>query len=256
VTQQAGKYSQLASALVAALHLQQAPVAISFTDHVPSGVEHHGGHAPAGCRFWEDAQARVFATTSDDHRFCAIGMHTHNLAPTPAQQTDLMDALKVFADLDYVRPEDVASIPVLQSRPEFVVYAPLSDCAATPDVVLLLVNASQTLILAEAVQQEEHQAAPAMGRPACAVVPQVANTGQPALSLGCCGARAYLDCLPDGTAIFAIPGAKLEAYVQRIATLARANGVLAKFHQLRRRDIEGGNSPSIQESLTAMSSPA
>lgn len=55
------------------------------------------------------------------------------------------------------------------------------------------VNANQTLILSEATQQVEKQNPPAMGRPACAVVAQVMNTGRAALSSGCCGARAYLD---------------------------------------------------------------
>ena len=80
--------------------------------------------------------------------------------------------------------------------------------------MLLFVNANQTLILSEATQQVENQNAPAMGRPACAIVPQVMNTGRAALSLGCCGARAYLDVLTDDVAVFAIPGAKLEAYAQ------------------------------------------
>lgn len=163
-----------------------------------------------------------------------------------------MDALKVFADLSYVRPEDVAAIPVLKSQPEAVIYSPLASCTAAPGVVVLFVDASQTLLLSEATQQVENQNPPAMGRPACAVIPQVANTGVAALSLGCCGARAYLDVLTEDVAIFAIPGSKLEAYVQRIEALASANAVLAKFHQIRRRDVEAGQTPSVKESLVAM----
>ncbi|MGA2729085.1 MAG: DUF169 domain-containing protein, partial [Terracidiphilus sp.] len=109
----------------------------------------------------------------------------------------------------------------------------------------------QTLILTEATQQLENQNAPAMGRPACAVVAQVMNTGRSAMSLGCCGARAYMDNFTDTIAIFAIPGSKLEPYVERIGSLARANALLNQFHQLRRRDISTGNRPSIQDSLTA-----
>ncbi|HWB98408.1 MAG TPA: hypothetical protein VG672_16975, partial [Bryobacteraceae bacterium] len=99
----------------------------------------------------------------------------------------------------------------------------------------------------------ENQVAPAMGRPACAVVPQVMNTGRAALSLGCCGARAYLDVLSDDVALFAIPGAKLAAYAERIATLSKANGILSQFHQIRRRSVESGESPTVKESLAAMS---
>jgi uncharacterized protein (DUF169 family) len=118
--------------------------------------------------------------------------------------------------------------------------------------VLLLVNANQTLILSEAAQQIENQNAPAMGRPACAIVPQVMNTDRAALSLGCCGARAYLDVLTDDLAIFAIPGAKLEAYTRRIEALAKANAVLANFHQIRRQAIANGANPTIKDSLAAL----
>jgi uncharacterized protein (DUF169 family) len=249
---QANKYSQLASSLAASLHLQQPPVAICFTESIPADVPEHVGRVPAGCRFWEDAATSAFATSASDHNLCAIGVHTHNLQPSAAQQVDLMDALKIFGELDYVRPEDVAMIPVLPSRPGYVLYAPLAESPLPPDVVLLFVNATQTLILSEAAQQVENQNPPAMGRPACAVVPQVVNTGRAALSLGCCGARAYLDVLTEDVAVFALPGAGLEAYTQRIESLARANAVLSTFHQLRRRDIEEGNNPTVQESLAAL----
>jgi uncharacterized protein (DUF169 family) len=83
-------------------------------------------------------------------------------------------------------------------------------------------------------------------------VPQVINTGRAALCLGCCGARAYLDALTDDVAVFAIPGPKLKAYAERIAALSKANAILSKFHQLRRRDIEAGQQPTIKESLAAL----
>jgi uncharacterized protein (DUF169 family) len=247
-------YASFANTLTANLNLSQPPIAISFSDSIPEGVHHHSGRVPAGCRFWQDAAAAAFATSSADHALCAIGVYTHNLETSPAQQTDLMDALKIFGQLDYVRQEDLALIPVLQSRPKYVIYAPLTNTPLPPDVVLLFVNAGQTLILSEAAQQVENQNAPAMGRPACAVVPQVMNTGRAALSLGCCGARAYLDVLTDDVALFAIPGVKLGFYAQRIEALTKANAVLSKFHKLRRREVDAGLAPTVQESLQAMQS--
>jgi hypothetical protein len=53
-------------------------------------------------------------------------------------------------------------------------------------------------------------------------------------------------------ALFAIPGAKLEAYTERIVALTMANAVLSKFHQIRRRDVEAGQSPSVETSLAAL----
>jgi hypothetical protein len=246
------QYSQIASILTASLNLRQPPVAICFTNAVPAGVKGHTGRVPAGCRFWQDGASAAFATSASDHSLCAIGVYTHSLQPSAAQQTDLTDALRIFGELDYVRPEDLALIPVLEFRPAHVVYAPLADSPLPPDVVLLCVDANQTLILSEAAQQVEKQNPPAMGRPACAIVPQVMKTGRAALSLGCCGARAYLDVLTDDVAVFAIPGPKLDAYAWRIEALAKANAVLARFHAIRRRDISAGRTPSIKDSLAAL----
>jgi uncharacterized protein (DUF169 family) len=238
--------------LTEALGLGQPPVAISLIDQLPANVPQWSGSAPAGCRFWQEAATRTFATSAADHERCAIGQYTHGLDMSPAAATDLQDALKVFADLTYVREEDIAAIPVLAAKSRYVVYGPLGSAPIEPDVVLLFVKASQILILSEASQQIEGGLPPAMGRPACAVVPQACNSGRTALSLGCCGARAYLDVLTDDVALYAVPGASIAAFTDRVEALAKANGILTRFHEIRRRDIEAGKTPSIKESLAAM----
>jgi uncharacterized protein (DUF169 family) len=245
-------YQLISKSLMVNLSLRQEPVAISFSDTVPSDIPAYQGRVAAGCRFWEEAATRTFATSATDHSLCAIGVYTHNLEPSANHQTDLHDALNVFDQLGYVTNADLPGIPTLKSRPGYVIYSPLSDVKSTPQVVLLFVDASQTLILTEATSQVEHEHPPAMGRPACAVVPQVINTGRASLSLGCCGARAYLDTLDAGTAIFAIPAEKLDLYSSRIESLAKANTILSKFHQLRRQDVEAGKAPTIKESLALM----
>jgi len=247
-------YSEIANTLTQSLRLAQPPVAIGLTDHIPDGVESWSGHSPAGCRFWQEASNRVFATSAADHSLCSIGQYTHGLDMSPASNTDLRDALKVFADLTYVRQQDVEAIPVLASKPKYVVYGPLAEMPVNADIVLLFVRADQTLILSEASQQLEGGLPPAMGRPACAIVPQAKNTGRSALSLGCCGARAYLDVLSGEVALYAIPGATLALFAERIARLAGANEILTKFHQERRKDIEGGKRPTVRESLAALES--
>jgi uncharacterized protein (DUF169 family) len=247
-------YSEVAQSLTESLKLTQPPVAVCLTESVPAGVKMWSGHSPAGCRFWQEAASRVFATSAGDHSLCSIGMYTHNMDLEPAAMTDLGDALKVFAQLSYVREEDVAMIPVLASKPQHVIYGPLTEIPLAPDVVLLFVRADQTLILSEASLQLEGGMPPAMGRPACAIIPQARNTGRSALSLGCCGARAYLDVLSDDVALYAVPGATLSAFAARVAALSKANGILTKFHQIRRREVEAGNNPTVQESLMALQS--
>jgi uncharacterized protein (DUF169 family) len=245
-------HKQIAQTLTASLKLTLPPVAICFTDEVPAGIADWTGRVPAGCRFWEEAATKVFATSASDHDLCSIGTFTHNLETSAAHDAERGDALRVFADLGYVREQDIAMIPVLQARFSHVIYGPLESIPLAPDVVLLFGKADQMLILSEASQQVEGGLPPAMGRPACAIVPQAMNTTRAALSLGCCGARAYLDALTDDVALWAIPGSRLDVYAERIAALAKANAVLTTFHQVRRGDVEDGKSPTIKESLAAM----
>jgi uncharacterized protein (DUF169 family) len=242
-------YASLARMFTDSLGLERPPIAICLTDSVPPGVPAFSGRVPAGCAFWQEAARGAFATSPRDHDLCAIGTFTHNLETTEAHEADRRDALRVFADLGYVRPEDIPLIPVLPERRRHVVYAPLAATPLPPDVVMLFVRADQSLILAEATESLDRGQPPAMGRPACAVVPQARNSGRAALSLGCCGARAYLDTLSDGVALYAIPGTRLAEYAERVSALARANQVLAKFHRLRRQDVEAGGRPTIKESL-------
>jgi uncharacterized protein (DUF169 family) len=251
-------YASIARMLIDALKLRQPPIAVCLRagDTVPEGVSTHAPRVAAGCVFWEKAAQGGFATSAADHANCAIGTFTHNMDTTAAHEVDRRDALAVFADLGYVRAEDIPTIPVLAQRPRHVVYAPLADAPVPPDVVLLFVRPDQTLVLSEASQSLEGGFAPAMGRPACAVVPQVANSGRSALSLGCCGARAYLDALTDDVAVYALPGARIGDYAARIAELAKANQVLTSFHALRRRDIDAGGQPTIQESLARLKAQA
>lgn len=244
--------SEIAESLSEGLGLAQPPVAVCLTDTLPAGVAMWSGPVPAGCRFWQEAATRVFATSAAEHERCAIGQYTHGLEMSPGAATDLQDALKVFAALTYVRPEDLAAIPVMQARAKYVVYGPLASVPLAPDVVVLFVKANQTLILSEASQQLEGGQPPAMGRPACAVIPQARNTGRSALSLGCCGARAYLDVLTDDVALYAVPGPTAGAFAERVKALAKANGILTQFHQIRRKDIEAGGAPTVQDSLARM----
>ena len=247
-------YATLAQSLQKALKLTLPPIAVSFTDRAPADLPGPTGQQPAGCVFWEQAASGPFATTTKDHELCAVGVYTHNLADaSPTYPSELGDVLKVMANLEYARNEDIALVPVLNRSTKQVVYAPLAETPLPPDVVLLFAQASQGLIIAEAIQQVEMGIPPALGRPACAVIPQVANSGRAALSLGCCGARAYLDALTDEVALWALPGAQIAAYVEKLEKLAKANDLLTTFHTLRRQDVAAGQTPTYGESLARLS---
>ena len=247
-------YAAVSRQLQDALHLSLAPVAVRFVDEVPGGVSAFADTVAAGCVFWERAATETFSTAAADHGLCAIGIHTHHLRGAPAgYEGELKTVLKVMSDMDYVRDEDVARIPVLEREVSHVIYGPLADATEAPDVVILFADSRDGLVITEAVDQVESAAPPALGRPACALVPQVANSGRAAASLGCCGARAYVDALSPAVALWGLPGANVATYAGRIAKLAGANETLAKFHELRRADVAGGAKPTVEQSLARLS---
>ena len=246
-------YAAVAGMLQKSLNLALPPVAVCISDEVPEGVPEYDGRAPAGCLFWQEAENGPFSTRTSHHELCAIGVHTHQMANPPASyEAELGDVLKTMAGMDYVREEDVMEIPVLENETRHVIYAPLDKTPLDPSVVLLFAHSRQSLVITEAVQQVEPAVPPAMGRPACAVVPHAVKTGRAALSLGCCGARAYLDALTDDVAIWALPGDKVHLYAARIDTFATANNVLGEFHSMRRKDVEAGLEPTVAESLSRL----
>jgi uncharacterized protein (DUF169 family) len=247
-------YQKLANDLMTSLELSLPPIAVAFSDIAPPNIPSYEGVVPAGCVFWQGAGKRAFVTSTKDHELCAIGVHTHNMSsPSAFHQGELQEALKAMSGLDYVRPEEVAAIPVVQRAVKHVIYGPLSDFPVAPEVILLFAHAQQGLIISEATARVDKGAPPAMGRPACAIVAQVINHGHAAVSLGCCGARAYVDALTDSVALWALPGNKLDQYCEQIVVLAGANKMLTTFHERRKEDIESGKRPTVRQSLERLS---
>ena len=243
-----------ASQLMNSLELSLPPIAISFCDDVDPKIPPYDGIVPAGCVFWQEAATQTFSTSATDHELCSIGVHTHHMSQVgPSQQSELQETLQAMIGLDYVRAEEVVAIPVMQHEVRHVVYGPLADFPLDIDVVLLFAHAQQGLILSEAVGRVDGGVAPAMGRPACAVVPQVVNSGRAAMSLGCCGARAYLDKFSDSVSLWALPGSNLDRYCEQIAVFAHANMTLTAFHDTRRTQIESAERPTMRESLQRLS---
>lgn len=233
-----------------ALELAKPPVSVRFADCAPVGIEPPASPVPAGCSFWELGTSTSIATKAVHHRHCSIGVYTHNLANAPVtQQPELETALSAMQGLDYVRPSEVEALPIMPTSSQYVLYGPLRDATQRPALALLFARASQGLIITEALSRVDGGFPIAMGRPACALIPQVINSARSAASLGCCGARGYLDSLSDDVALWGLHGDKLEAYAKEIATLAKANAVLTQFHQTRRVAIESGETPAVGESL-------
>ena len=169
-------YDSMSQRLTAALALGDSPVAIRFGDTAASTTNAPTAPVAAGCSFWELGAKRTLVTTAAHHQHCSIGIHTHNLVGATERHADeLNNALAARQGLDYVRPEEVANLPVMTKASEQVSYAPLGECDEPPDVVLLFVNAHQGLIVTEAAARVDGAMPMTMGRPACALIPAVIN---------------------------------------------------------------------------------
>jgi uncharacterized protein (DUF169 family) len=135
--------------------------------------------------------------------------------------------------LNYLRPEEVPGIPRRQGKLGVVLYAPLATTPFEPEVVLVCGNAKQIMLLTEAAQAAgAGTEAPLMGRPTCAAIPNVLQTGRGAASLGCIGNRVYTE-MADDELYFALPGGQLGRVVEKLAAIVNANRELEKYHRAK-----------------------
>ena len=142
-----------------------------------------------------------------------------------------------MVSLQYLKMEEVPSIPTRNGKFGVVIYAPLVAQTEPCDVVLVKGNARQLMLLAEAAQAAGVAGdAPMMGRPTCAILPQAMNVGRTAASFGCVGNRVYTGA-DENEAYFAIPGAQLAAVEEKLAAVVHANVELQKFHEARRQTV-------------------
>lgn len=217
------------------LGLALQPVAIAFRDTAPSGVPRIDRPQPAGCGYWRlAAEGNLFYTEAPDHYSCPVGAHTHGVDLPPDTAKELHAIVQTMVGLQYIKLEEIATIPRRQGAFGLAVYAPLADAPFEPDVVLVRGTVKQLMLLAEAAQAAEVAGGGAtMGRPTCAVLPEAMQSGRTATSFGCIGNRVYTG-LGDDEGYYAIPGAKVAEVVSKLALITEANRQLEAFHLARR----------------------
>lgn len=216
------------------LELRSQPVAVGFTDSPPEGIPHIGNAAPSGCTYWKLAAAgQTFYTEAADHTGCAVGAHTHGVELSAEQQQELEGLIGTMVELEYLDPAEVPEIPQLEGGVRVATYAPLADAAFEADAVLVSGTARQMMLLAEAAHSAGVSCDTSMvGRPTCAAIPAVMQSGRSATNLGCIGNRVYTE-IPDDELYFIFNGSQLEPIVMKLAKIVNANRELEKFHRAR-----------------------
>ncbi len=219
------------------LGLTRRPVAISFHDSAPAGVDKFIGTVPSGCSFWRLAgDGRRFYTVPSDHFNCPIGSHTHSIALPNDRQKELGDTLSFMSDIGYIKMEEVGKIPTLPKQPNVIVYAPLGEAVTPPDVVILVGKPGSIMLLVEAAARAGVTTQfPVFGRPTCMTIPAAMQSGVVGSS-GCIGNRVYTE-IGDDELYVTVRGTDLEKVVGELETIINANDDLREYHRTRKKAL-------------------
>jgi uncharacterized protein (DUF169 family) len=216
------------------LKLARPPVAIAFLSLPPDGLPRIDRPAAAGCAYWKLASdGHAFYTAVDDHCNCPVGAYTHGGDLPPAVAIELEGLVGTMIQLQYLTAVEVPKIPRRTEPLRIVAYAPLSEAAFPPDVVIFRGNARQIMLLTEAARAAgAFEEGTAMGRPACAAVPQALAASGGVASVGCIGNRVYTE-LGDDELYLMLPGPAVDPTLEQLGTIAAANAELERFHRSR-----------------------
>jgi uncharacterized protein (DUF169 family) len=237
VAREQGSWQGLESSFTYALRLGRKPVAVTFTEHEPAGIERFKGTEPSGCAFWRlAAGGRTFYTVPSDHFNCAVGSYTHNIPLSPEREKETEQTLAMMFGVGYIRPEDVPAIPRLSKTPAAIVFAPLGAAPLEPNVVLFACRASAAMLLNEAAMRAGSGGAlPPLGRPTCMALPAALDKGTVS-SLGCIGNRVYTGIGEDELYVV-IPGKDLDKVAEALRTIVEANRALEEYARGRNAQL-------------------
>jgi uncharacterized protein (DUF169 family) len=216
------------------LNLAHAPVAMAFLSAPPPGLPRIARPLPAGCAYWRHASdGHAFYTAPEDHENCAVGAFTHGVTLSPEKSRELESLVGTMIQLQYLRSDEVKGIPRRTTPMQVAAYAPLARATFEPDAVIFRGNARQIMLVSEAARSASiFESSTAMGRPACAMVPQADAAGSGVASVACIGNRVYTD-LGDDELYFAVPGRHLPDVLERLSVALTANAALEAFHRER-----------------------
>jgi uncharacterized protein (DUF169 family) len=216
------------------LGLEWPPVALAFQPSAPPHIPRIDRAGPSGCTYWRlAAEGNVFYTEASDHYNCPIGAYTHGIELPPAQAQELEGLVSTMIGLEYLRQEEVATMPRRNAPFGVAIYAPLAEAPFAAEVVIVRGNAKQLMLLAEAARAAglSHEGG-MMGRPTCAMVPEAMRSQRATVSFGCIGNRVYTE-LGDEELYATIPGPQLATLIDKLTAIRAANRELENFHRTR-----------------------
>jgi len=226
-------YARLDSDLKELLGLSVRPIAITFSDKDPDGIDRftaemppptadgRTGRVPAGCVFWVRATERTFATVPEDHGNCSVGSVTHGLKPLSEAATK--GDVAALVESGWVTPEMFPHIPTVANRPNFIVYGPLAEARTDPDVVFIRLNGKQVMQLHAAWPELRFE-----GKPQCHIIPIAKEQSEIAVSVGCMLSRVRTG-ISNNEVTCAIPWSRLADLLGRLSVSVAADQAVARY---------------------------
>jgi uncharacterized protein (DUF169 family) len=225
-------WENLSDELTRALGLQHAPVAITFTNDAPGAPllesdvpapsgDGRTGKVAAGCVFWIKAADTTFTTVPADHYNCSVGSVTHGLKKLEEVMGN--EDVQGILEAEWVTPEEAMQLPVVQDRHDYIVYGPLTDTPLDPDVILLRVNAFQSMVMLDAFGDMD-----VVGKPQCHIIPLAREQNKIAMSTGCMLSRIRTGMSPNEMTC-TIPAGRLAEVVDKLEARRKANTAVGAY---------------------------
>jgi uncharacterized protein (DUF169 family) len=234
-----------AQELTSLLNLDVAPLAITFGDEAPEGVDAfdepmseptedgRSGRVAASCVFWMKGAERTFTTVAADHGNCSVGRMTHGFA-TLDEVAENSDVAALF-DSGWVGMDDVPGIPVVSKRYSHVTYGPLAETPIDPDVVFLRLNPKQIMVLNDALPDMAIE-----GKPQCHIIAMAKEHNTVAASIGCMLSRVRTE-MGNHEMTCAIPGRALAGVLEKLKRAEAIDDTVAAYAARDKRRFRVAN---------------
>jgi len=201
------------------LRFEGSPIAISFSDEAPEGINQMKGEMRL-CQMLDKVRfdGDAFYTTIDNHQCdggsCSCGMKEMRES---IKTGEFLSKMGLFGSKRAARRFTNANPRIESGTVKMVSFSPLEKVIFEPDVVVLICNAKQGMIIAEAFSYESGKRTLGMtGPPICSsIVAAPFLTGEVTYSFGDHGARNYMK-IKDEEVFIGIPAELLQCITENL----------------------------------------
>lgn len=224
--------SQISTGLVESLGLSRPPVALTFASERPPGVSLAPNAVPSTCSFWRQAEHKVFYASAEDHFNCTIGAMVMGFELPAEVSQELGDLVTRMCGECYLNEDEAARIPTVQQKSAGILYGPLAEFPAAPDLIVMWLIPHQAMIFNEAMGGTNWagELMEISGRPGCAALPRALHGHKPTMSLGCAGVRTFAR-IGDDELLAVVPGDQGEQVVAALERTVNANAAMSAVYQ-------------------------